>query len=147
MFNPWSLLQLLHAVAKFSQKTSCQKDRCGHEWVCIYFLIKEIMETVNIQNSIMEEEIDIETARFVKYSMLGISCRCRPQNSLLTLQSFAAYRKHDSEQEKCYACEERVCKVEHGCFTPLVFSTSGGMGDCTFQVFFCPPVIMFYSAL
>jgi len=35
----------------------------------------------------------------------------------------AAYRKH--EQEKCHAYEE---SGEHGCFTPLVFSTSGGMG-------------------
>jgi len=37
----------------------------------------------------------------------------------------AVYRRH--EQEKCRAYEERVRAVEHGCFTPLVFSTSGGM--------------------
>jgi len=45
-----------------------------------------------------------------------------PSNNRSTTLS-AAYRKH--EQEKCCAYEERVCEVEHGCFTPLVFSTSG----------------------
>ena len=38
----------------------------------------------------------------------------------------ATYRRH--EQEKRHAYEERVREVEHGCFTPLVFSTAGGMG-------------------
>ena len=37
-----------------------------------------------------------------------------------------AFRKH--ELEKCRAYEERIWEVEHGSFTPLVFSTSGGMG-------------------
>jgi len=37
----------------------------------------------------------------------------------------AAYHRH--EQEKRCAYEERVREVEHGCFTPVVFSTSGGM--------------------
>jgi len=31
-------------------------------------------------------------------------------------------------QEKRRAYEERVREVEHGSFTPLVFSRSGGMG-------------------
>ena len=30
--------------------------------------------------------------------------------------------------EKRRAYEERVREIEHGCFTPLVFSTAGGMG-------------------
>ena len=36
------------------------------------------------------------------------------------------YRRH--ELEKRHAYKERVREVEHGSFTPLVFSTSGGMG-------------------
>jgi len=40
-----------------------------------------------------------------------------PSNRSTTLS--AAY--HKNEQEKCRVYEERVCEVEHGCFTPLVF--------------------------
>jgi len=45
-------------------------------------------------------------------------------NSSSTLAT--VFRKH--ELEKCRAYEERIREVEHGSFTPLVFSTSGGMG-------------------
>ena len=38
----------------------------------------------------------------------------------------ATYRRHEQEKRRAY--EERVREVEHGCFTPLVFSTAGGMG-------------------
>jgi len=47
-----------------------------------------------------------------------------PSNRSTTLS--AAYRKHEQEKRRAY--EERVREVEHGCFTSLVFSTSGGMG-------------------
>ena len=36
------------------------------------------------------------------------------------------YRKHEMEKKNAYL--ERVLKVEKGTFTPLVFSTTGGMG-------------------
>ena len=36
------------------------------------------------------------------------------------------YKKHEQEKKRAY--DERVCEVEHGTFSPLVFSTSGGMG-------------------
>jgi len=54
-----------------------------------------------------------------------------PSNRSTTLS--AVYRKH--EQEKSRAYEERVREVEHGCFTPLVFSTSGGMGQAATIVY------------
>ena len=38
----------------------------------------------------------------------------------------AAYRKHESAKKKEYA--QRVREVEHGVFTPLVLSATGGMG-------------------
>lgn len=41
-----------------------------------------------------------------------------------TLQ--ANYRRHEQEKRRHY--EDRVINVEHGCFTPLVFSTAGGYG-------------------
>ena len=36
-----------------------------------------------------------------------------------------AFRKHELEKRRAY--EERIREVEHVSFTPLVFSTSGGM--------------------
>ncbi|PFX27073.1 hypothetical protein AWC38_SpisGene8224 [Stylophora pistillata] len=36
------------------------------------------------------------------------------------------YRQHESEKTRRYA--NRVMEVEHGTFTPLIFSTTGGMG-------------------
>ena len=36
------------------------------------------------------------------------------------------YRKNEQEKKRTY--DERVREVEHGSFSPLVFSTSGGMG-------------------
>ena len=38
----------------------------------------------------------------------------------------AVYRQHEMAKKRAYG--DRVRQVEHGCFTPLVFSTSGGMG-------------------
>ena len=38
------------------------------------------------------------------------------------------YRQHETSKRRQY--EERVREVEHGNFSPLVFSTSGGMGAC-----------------
>ena len=38
----------------------------------------------------------------------------------------AAYRKHESSKKREYA--QRVRDIEHGVFTPLVFTTTGGMG-------------------
>jgi len=54
-----------------------------------------------------------------------------PSNRSTTLS--AAYRKHEQEKRRAY--EERVREVEHGCFTPLVFSTSGGMGKAATIVY------------
>ena len=45
----------------------------------------------------------------------------------------ACYRRHELEKIRHY--EDRVVQIEHGCFTPLVFSTSGGMGPSA-SVFF-----------
>ena len=42
------------------------------------------------------------------------------------LQLEACYRRHENEKRRAY--EQRVREIENGSFTPLVFSTSGGMG-------------------
>ena len=38
----------------------------------------------------------------------------------------AIFHRHEAEKHRAY--EEWVCEVEHGSFTPLIFSSSGGMG-------------------
>ena len=45
----------------------------------------------------------------------------------------ACYRKHENEKKRAY--EQRVREIEHGSFTPLVLSASGGMG-CAASVFY-----------
>lgn len=37
------------------------------------------------------------------------------------------YRMHEDKKERLYL--RRVLDVDHGTFTPLVFTTTGGMGD------------------
>ena len=37
------------------------------------------------------------------------------------------YKKHENEKKRQYA--ERVMEIEQGTFTPLVFTTIGGMAD------------------
>ena len=44
------------------------------------------------------------------------------------MQLPSAYRLHERQKQRSY--DQRVQEVEHGSFTPLVFSTSGGMGKC-----------------
>ena len=47
-----------------------------------------------------------------------------PSNRKFTTES--VYRRHEREKRCCY--KSRVLEVEHGSFTPLVFSAAGGMG-------------------
>ena len=41
----------------------------------------------------------------------------------------ATYKRHEEDKRRQYL--ERVREVEHASFTPLIFSTSGGMGQCS----------------
>ena len=41
------------------------------------------------------------------------------------------YRKHELDKKREY--EERVREIEHGSFSPLVFSTAGGMGPTMYK--------------
>ena len=40
-----------------------------------------------------------------------------------------------NEQEKRRAYDEHICEVERACFSPLVFSASGGMGPSVTPVY------------
>ena len=44
---------------------------------------------------------------------------------------------HKHEGKKCHAYEERVQDVKRGSFTPLVFSSSRGMGKAAMVVYRC----------
>ena len=44
-----------------------------------------------------------------------------------TADKKAMYKRHESEKKRAYG--SRVLEVEKGTFTPLVFSTTGGMGE------------------
>ena len=41
----------------------------------------------------------------------------------------ATYHKHEEEKKRQY--EQHVQEIEHSSFTPLVFTTPGGMGNCS----------------
>ena len=49
---------------------------------------------------------------------------CARSNQQVSLNS--VYRRHEQEKKRQY--EQRVREVEHSTFTPLVMSTTGGMG-------------------
>ena len=53
---------------------------------------------------------------------------CHPNaDSYRDLTPKQVYRKHEKEKKRKYA--ERVMEIEQGTFTPLVFTTTGGMAD------------------
>ena len=45
----------------------------------------------------------------------------------------SAYRHHDKEKKREY--QQRVHEVENASFTPLIFTTTGGMGDAATQFY------------
>ena len=52
-------------------------------------------------------------------------------------QSLAAtYRKHEKRKSRAY--EQRVHEIEHGSFTPLIMSATGGVGAAVSKVGTCP---------
>ena len=48
-------------------------------------------------------------------------------SSYRSMSLSALYRQHESRKKNEYGSQLR--EIEHGCFTPLVFSTPEGMGD------------------
>ena len=53
---------------------------------------------------------------------------CHPNaESYKDLEPQQIYRAHENEKKRLYS--RRVLDIEHGTFTPLVFTTTGGMGN------------------
>ena len=66
------------------------------------------------------------SGRFEKtYFDMRVLNSLAPTNS--RLGSAGMYRAHEREKKRAY--EQRVREVEHSSFTPLVLSTTGGMGN------------------
>ena len=65
------------------------------------------------------------TTGSVHFLILGCSI---PSHTLIVLSPSptASYRRHEQEKKRAY--DQRIREVEHGCFSPLVFSATGGMG-------------------
>ena len=66
-------------------------------------------------------------------SKLNRTCSHSRTSSNRLTSPRACYRKHEKEKRRKY--EERIHEVEHGTFTPLVFSATGGMGT-TAEIFY-----------
>ena len=47
-------------------------------------------------------------------------------SSNLSVSSEILFRRNEREKRRAY--DQRVCEIEHACFTPLVFSVTGGIG-------------------
>ena len=51
---------------------------------------------------------------------------CHPNAAYRDLEPQQLYRTHENEKKRTYS--RKVLDIEHGTFTPLVFTTTGGMG-------------------
>ena len=61
------------------------------------------------------------TTIFFDMKVFNPNAQTKRQHSLSTHYTF-----HEKVKKRMY--EQQICDVEHGSFTPLVFSTTGGMG-------------------
>ncbi len=65
---------------------------------------------------------------FFDVRVFNLSAQSNQQTSLTS-----TYRRHELEKKRQY--EQRVCEVEHSPFTPLVLSSTGGMGKAATTFF------------
>ena len=89
-------------------------------------------ETLHYRSAIQDDDarVDIRASGFWRclhhhtfFDVRVFNCFATSNRSSMLS---TAFRKHELEKRRAY--EERIREVEHGSFTPLVFSTSGGMG-------------------
>ena len=108
-------------------------------------LLSEVCVDVCVEPPLMEltgEALTLRTANTARDARLDISARgvwTRNQRAFFDVRVFdpnarryqnqslsQAYRANEVEKKRHYG--ERVLEIEHGSFTPLVFSVHGGMG-------------------
>jgi hypothetical protein len=76
--------------------------------------------------------VDILFEHMAKPDAPHKSCECEKSKSESTT-SVMINRRHKQEKKRAY--DQRIREVEHGCFSPLVFSVSGGMGPAANVVY------------
>lgn len=116
-------------------------------------LLSQVCSGVGVEphlQSLSGEQLKYQTANTDDNARLDITARgfwdCKQQGAYFDVRVFnphapsnskqsiaSCYRKHELEKKRAY--EERVREVEHGCFTPLVFSATGGMGQAATVVY------------
>ena len=108
-------------------------------------MLREVCNDVSTEPTLLPldgEHFQYRTTNTTREARVDISARgfwTRGQKSFVDIRIFepmapshlelnleAAHRRN--EQEKIRAYSERIQHVDHGSFTPLVFTTSGGMG-------------------
>ena len=108
-------------------------------------MLREVCHDVSTEPTLLPlegEHLRLRTANLSSEARVDVGARgfwTRGQKAFLDIRIFnpmaachrelpleAAHRRN--EQEKMRAYEERILHVDHGSFTPLVFTTSGGMG-------------------
>ncbi|KAG0728334.1 hypothetical protein GWK47_032694 [Chionoecetes opilio] len=118
-------------------------------------MLREVCRDVSTEPSLLPingEQLQYRTANTANEARVDVSARGfwnRGQRAFMDIRIFdpmaachrrisleAAHQKN--EQEKIRAYGDRIRNVDHGSFTPLVFTTSGGMG---------PKAKCFYSRL
>ena len=80
-------------------------------------------------NKAQDARLDIHARGFwERHSSAFFDVRVRHPNavSYRDLEPQQIYRIHENEEKRLYS--RRVLEIEHGTFTPLVFTTAGGMG-------------------
>ena len=80
-------------------------------------------------NKAQDARLDIHTRGFwERHRSAFFDVRvCHPNAiSYRDLEPQQIYRIHENEKKRLYS--KRVLDIEHGTFTPLVFTTTGGMG-------------------
>ena len=112
-------------------------------------LLKEVCQDVSIEPSLQPltgENFRYKTAKTADDAWLDISARGfwqRGQRAFLDVRVFyplapsledisltQAHKQHENEKRRAY--NQRILQIEQGTFTPLVFTTSGGMSyECS----------------
>ena len=81
-------------------------------------------------NKVPDARLDIHAPGFWEWhwaALFDVRVCHRNANSYRDLTPKQIYKRHENEKKRQYA--ERVMEIEQGTFTPLVFTTTGGMAD------------------
>lgn len=81
-------------------------------------------------NKVQDARLDIHARGFWEPQRSAVfDVRVCPPNaeSYRDLEPQQIYRLHENEKKRQYS--SRVLDIEHGTFTPLIFTTTGGMGN------------------